>query len=399
MSAGPRVLHVVFENAQAFQEEYDSNLSNGGVFVQTDEAFELRQFVEVKLDFAFAGQSMQLEAEIVHVAGAEMAAMGGSTGVAVQFRLPVQVLRERFAAIGDASSHADLAREEGPRGAPRKAARGLAKIQWDDQIAVGQTRNVSATGALVDVDGSELEPGTKVTVVLRHPATDTQMAIPAEVARQVETEGDVTAVGLCFAPASEDRDEVEAFIEELQALEHTRRLGGISGPLDDIGAVGVLQMFSTSAPRGTLVLRRGQEEGIIAFESGLLRLACLGTTTGMKALVRMLQWQDGVFEFQSHLEEAKLTEAPFPLEAALLDAVRQIDEGARVDEARFPLHAKLRVIETAHEAASALEESVLDLARAGFTVQRALEIVPVPDPEVFRAISSLVEAGALEIEA
>ena len=399
MPAALRKLLVLFENAEAFQQEYDSNLSNGGVFVPTDEVFELRQFVEVRLEFAYVSQSIELEAEIVHVTGTEMAGLGGSAGVAVQFRLPVQHLRERLSHIGAPSATSEkLAREEGPRAAPRKAARVPAKIQLGELTIVGQTRNLSATGALVDVDGTDLIPGSKVTVVLRHPATDSQMAIAAEVARQVVTDGVVSAVGLCFAPAAEDQEEVANFIEELQALEHTRRLGGISGPLDGIGAVGALQMFATTAPKGTLVLRREQEEGIIAFENGLLRLARLGTVTGMKAMVRLLQWQDGVFEFQSHIEGAEIADAPFPLEAAMLDAVRQIDEGARLDEAHFSLHAKLNATGAPHEASSTLEEAVLDLARAGFTVQRVLEIVPEPDPEVFRAISSLVEAGALAVE-
>ena len=398
MSATPKRLHVVFQNAQAFQEEYDSNLSNGGVFVPTDEVFELRQFVEVRLDLAFAGQTLDLEAEIVHVAGSEMVGLGGTAGVAVQFRMGVNELRDRLSQLGQATEGDDRLREEGPRGAPRKAARVLAKIQHGDLTIVGQTRNLSATGALVDVDGTDLVPGSKVTVVLRHPATDSQMAVDAEVVRQVVTAGDVSAVGISFAPDAADRDEVERFVQELQALEHTRRLGGISGPLDGIGAVGVLQMFSTTAPKGTLVLRRGQEEGVIAFESGLLRVARFGASTGMKALVRLLQWEDGVFEFQSHLEEAEISDAPFPLEAAMLDAVRQIDEGARNDAASFPLQAKLRATGTARAPESALEASVLDLAQAGFTVQRALEIVPEPDPEVFRAIAALVDAGALAVE-
>jgi Tfp pilus assembly protein PilZ len=335
LPAALRKLHVVFENAEAFRQEYDSNLSNGGVFVPTDEVFELRQFVEVRLQFPYVSQSIELEAKIVHVAGVEMAGLGGSAGVALQFRLPVQDLRERLSHIDAASATSEnLALEEGPRAAPRKAARVPAQIQFGELTIVGQTRNLSATGALVDVDGSDLIPGSKVTLVLRHPATESQMAIAAEVARQVVTDGEVSAVGLSFAPAAQDQEEVANFVEELQALEHTRRLGGISGPLGDIGAVGALQMFSTTAPKGTLVLRRGQEEGIIAFEGGLLRLARLGTVTGMKAMVRLLQWQDGVFEFQSHIESAEIADAPFPLEAAMLDAVRQIDEGARLDEAR-----------------------------------------------------------------
>ena len=75
----------------------------------------------------------------------------------------------------------------------------------------------------------------------------------------------------------------------------------------------------------------------------MLRYARLGPTTGMKALVRMLAWKEGVFEFHARLDPVKHPEAPLPLEAAMLDAVRQIDEGNRIDRRRFPLDAKPRV--------------------------------------------------------
>ena len=105
---------------------------------------------------------------------------------------------------------------------------------------------VTVPSSKVTVPSSPMvAPLSKVTVVLRHPATESQMAIAAEVARQVITDGDVAAVGLCFAPAAEDRDEVEQFVEELQSLEHTRRLGGISGPLDDID--GARRVYDTVA--------------------------------------------------------------------------------------------------------------------------------------------------------
>ena len=47
---------------------------------------------------------------------------------------------------------------------------------------------------------------------------------------------------------------------------------------------------------------------------------------------------------------------------------------------------------------SKVEAAVLDLATAGFTVQRALEVIPEPDPEIFRALQALVEAKLLALE-
>jgi hypothetical protein len=49
------------------------------------------------------------------------------------------------------------------------------------------------------------------------------------------------------------------------------------------------------------------------------------------------------------------------------------------------------------EEPSKVEAAILDLARAGFSVQRMLDVIPEPDPEIFRALQSLREAGLIEI--
>ena len=118
----------------------------------------------------------------------------------------------------------------------------------------------------------------------------------------------------------------------------------------------------------------------------------------MKALVRMLVWKEGSFEFHARLDPVPHPEAPLPLEAALLDAVRQIDEGRRIDLRRFPLDAKPRVIETPTDLKGKTVEAVLDLSRAGFSVQRILDVIPEPDPEIYAALAQLLDAGAISLE-
>jgi len=171
------------------------------------------------------------------------------------------------------------------------------------------------------------------------------------------------------------------------------------GAIEALGPQSLVQMFATSAPEGTLYLRCGQEEGLIGFQSGLLRVARLGSSSGMKALVRMLSWREGSFEFHSRLEDAGGSEPPLPLEAAVLDAVRQIDEGGRIDQARFPLraHTKAGSADAGGHDLSKVEAAVLDLARVGFTVGRIIEVIPVPDPEIFRALANLADAQIVVI--
>ena len=194
---------------------------------------------------------------------------------------------------------------------------------------------------LVDVQEGGARSTERVRVVMRHPASDEELSIEGTVARIAASGGRVAALAVQFDPDAARRDAVARFIVSLQEVEHTRRLGAISGPIAELGPQSIVQMFATTARRGTIFLRNGEEEGMICFDGGLLRVARIGPVTGLKALVRMLCWDDGSFEFQTGLEEAGTGEAPLPLEAALFEAVRHIDEGARLDASAFPLQARL----------------------------------------------------------
>ena len=181
----------------------------------------------------------------------------------------------------------------------------------------------------------------------------------------------------------------------------TREDRRINGAIAELGTRTCADV-ANSFEEGTLLLRSGQEEGVVCFQRGLLRLAKVGSQRGVKALVRMFAWRDGSFEFHARLEDdLELKDVPLPLEAALLDAMRQMDEGTLVDVNHFPLQAQVVMCEdvdvASFEEPSKVEAAILDLARAGFSIQRMLDVIPEPDPEIFRALQSLREAGLIEI--
>jgi len=397
-----RVARVSFEDVEAFGREYTSNLVNGGVFVRTDEVFAARESVQVELKFGWLGKSLRLAGEVVHIVAPEMAGMGGTPGVAVQFVEPAVRVRERLRELGlpVAQGGPERIKDAGVRSAPRTPVRVAARIAGGRQVVDGQTRNLSRSGVLVGVRGGAIPVGESVRLTLQNPRTGEELGVSGRIARQVVSEGEVSAVAVHFEPSDEERDVMDAFVTELQQTEHARRLGGISGPIAQLGPQNVVQMFASSAPEGTLFLRRGEEEGIVCFQRGLLRLARVGNLTGVKALVRLFTWRDGSFEFNARLEDVEMKDAPLPLEAALLDALRQMDEGTLVD-ASFPLQAHVAIAEgadvDAYESPTKVEAAVLDLARAGFTVQRMLDVIPEPDPEIFRALQSLRDAGLVEL--
>lgn len=403
---GNRTLRISFDTPESFRAEYESNLCNGGAFIATDESFALRETVRVEVQLCYQHRAIGFESEVVHIVPPEMAQMGGRAGVAVQFKgkaSDVRATLERL--VGESlpppAPPPPPRPEASKRVAARTTARVAALIESGGVVVDGRTRNLSRSGVLVGVGegGDALPVGQSVQITLTHPTSGERMSVAGRIAREVRSEGEVSALAIEFTPDEAERDRVERFVEEIQETEHTRRLGGITGAIQDLGPQELIQMFATTATRGTLYLRNSQDEGMVGFEGGLIRYIHLGAASGMKALMRMIAWREGSFEFHARLEDVEEVEAPLPLQAALLDAMRRLDEQKRDEARHFPLDMRFQVNDAADTLTTPLtkvEEAVIDLARAGFTVQRMLDVIPEPDPEIFRALEALVDQAVLK---
>jgi Tfp pilus assembly protein PilZ len=396
------VLEIEYRSARDFALDYRANLSSGGVFVATERNFAPRDFVVVRLRLPWCNRMIDLEGEIVHIVPAEMAGVGGRPGVAVQFREPPAGIRGRLGPLCTEQAPAPPAPvTDESRRQPRKSVRVDVHLDAARGAIRGRTRNLSHSGVLIDVQEGSAALGERVRATLKNPANRDEIAVDGNVVRVAQSAGRISSMAVQFDADAARRGAVAKFIEALQESEHTRRLGGISGPIGELGAHSVVQMFASTARHGTIYLRHADEEGVVCFEGGVLRVARIGPLTGIKALVRMLSWDQGTFEFHTAVDEPGGGDAPLPLQAALLEATRHMDETRRIDAAAFPLQARLVACHAAEGqftgALGKLEEALLDVAQAGFTVQRALEVIPEPDPEIFRALRSLIDAGMVEL--
>jgi hypothetical protein len=208
----------------------------------------------------------------------------------------------------------------------------------------------------------------------------------------------VAAVSVLFDVPAGRKEELAALVHAAQSAHRQRAASGISGRIEELGMPNLIQMLGRSSPHGTLAARSGTEEGVLAFEAGNLRYARLGAMRSFKALCRMLLWREGSFEFHAHVATLDVEDEPIRLEAALLEATRRIDEATRARTARFEPSMRFRVDRAALAAAGALEktqEAVLDLAAAGFTVRRILDVIPEDDGQVESALLTLVERRVL----
>ncbi|HEU4428607.1 MAG TPA: PilZ domain-containing protein [Myxococcota bacterium] len=429
-----RRLKQTFDSAAKLAAEFGRNIKMGGAQIRTEESFDAREFVEVEFVFSWRGESLIYEAEVVFCGGGQ---------AAVQFRKPASELAADLAPyMGSPSGRAKVEARVAPaifedelgdraerepvytqspdpkaktvlrtqrpdlrdpldrvadrRGSARAVARVPARVSANHVSLEGHTRDLSDTGVLISADGSDLPLGKAVELELQHPESGERLAVSGRVSRHVETDGTVAAVGVEFEPPQGAAGVLRNFVSDVKRAEAKRAQSGISGRIEELGIANLIQMLGQSSPRGTLTAAHGSEEATIAFENGTLRYALLGSLRGVKALARALQWTNGTFSFAKHVDALTDEPAPMPLQSALLEAARQVDESVRA--APIDPKQRFRVERAAFAAAgelTKLEEAVLDLAGAGLTVRRMIDVIPDSDAAVHEAIRALLERGLL----
>lgn len=391
----PRTLAARFDAPDVFAREYAANLSQGGIFIETDAQLELRELVVVEVVLAYRDERLRLDGEVVSVRPAGIA--GAPAGVAVQLLAPASELRAQLGPLAAGDLPDDLpARPEG-RAAPRTPTRVQARV--GDEAHSVETLDLSTRGALLEVSETPPPLGESIAVSLQHPVSGEEYVIEGTVVRHHERDGTVKGVGIRFETSAMEHAGIERFVEDVQAAAHARQLGAIRGPIDQLGLASLLQMFGASAPAGTLHVVRNDERGLIVFEGGMLRAARLGEVSGPKALARLLAWREGAFEFHAQREAAAPEDPHQPLDAAVFEAVRQIDELARTALPTTVTEAVLRLdrarLEREPGPLEKVEEAVVDLVAAGFPFERVLDVIPVADAEIHAAIRGLLERGVI----
>jgi Tfp pilus assembly protein PilZ len=393
-----KLLSLSYLTKDEFAKEYWDSLANGGVFVISADDFELREVVDVRLELLFCEEMIHLQAEVVHVVGKELAKAGGSPGVAVQFALPAPELRERLAPFAGPRPRAATRAEE-QREQPRAPARVSARLDTSSGKLEAHTEDLSRSGVLLAVEES-VPIGEQVRVAITHPTTGEELEVDAKVVRHAQTETGGAAIAVQFESSQATSEEVSSFVDDVQAADHTRRLGGISGSIQELGLPHLLQMLASGSPAGTLTVTRGDDRGTVVFQDGNLVAARLGSVSGTKALKRMLSWTEGGFEFHAVAEEVRDDEPLPPLDSVVLDALNQIDDDAQRDVEPVPHKTRLRLhprrLAAEGKELDEIEEAVLDLAAENLAVGVMLDMIPETDGRIHAAIRDLLARGLVE---
>jgi Tfp pilus assembly protein PilZ len=414
-------LQIRFESPSALRKEFEKNIANRGIFVATEEVFEVRQTIDVEIVLSYVNDSevaISLLGEIVHCIPVEMATSGVVPGVAVQFDDSALELQEAFESLLGKSDELVVAKdkdEDGPqrRGSKRDAVRVPVRIMPTMSPPFEATsRDLSATGILLTMKESALPVGEVIRTCLWHPSGEPSIEIDGQVVREVRNRnGRIAAVAVAFDRNQSADPRIAEVIEALRQAGHRSRLGGISGSIVDLGLANMLQMFGNTAPQGTLVVEHDGEQGWIAFAEGQFLGAELGVVCGHDALVAMLDWGDGNFQFEASADEKLIAGAkPCSLDGAVLKAMCAIDELAHAnddDEEGEAIAPPVSIggtttfgvdVVQAMISRSSLDktgEAVFELAQSGLAMDKLKSIIPEPAAKVQATVEELVELGVL----
>ena len=401
-SNGPRRVSMRFATLAGFQEEFRRNIANGGVYIQTDMDLQLREHVEVELDLLFCSERILLQGEVVTRIALEALPEGGVPGVAVRLLEAAPSLRRRLGRIVRLPPQPGFQpRSDRPvdtRAAPRQRARIHVRAEGGKRETEGSTENVSRSGALLSLDGPALPVGSSVRLSLVHPNRDEEIEIVGTVARLGEGPN---SLAIRF-DSLDSASTASRFIASLESAQRAPADHLIRGPFQGLGLPNLVQMFSSCADAGTLRVRHGSEEAVVAFQGGTLYHAELGKVSGLKVLTRIFSWHEGTFEFDARVEQREDAGDPIPIYGVVMEALQQLDELAHLDTSAFPPGARLEVeptnLPTDPDAIGKLERTVVDIVWQGDTsVRSVLDELPEPDSEIFGALEALRECGALRI--
>jgi hypothetical protein len=113
----------------------------------------------------------------------------------------------------------------------------------------------------------------------------------------------------------------------------TSQIRIMSGTLSEIPLPDLLQLFTSNKKSGAIELRRDEDVGRIHLRRGLVVHGTINENADLpplKAIYRLLTWEDGTFEFGPPDDREFLEPLDLPIEAILLEGMRQIDEMRRL---------------------------------------------------------------------
>ncbi|HUJ29024.1 MAG TPA: DUF4388 domain-containing protein, partial [Myxococcales bacterium] len=193
-------------------------------------------------------------------------------------------------------------------------------------------------------------------------------------------------------------------VQRVQMLLDRRRMQEPDGPAaltGSVGDLGLLDVFQSLENWRKTALVRCENHGQLArvwVREGQIIDAELGPLSGAPAFWRVMTWDKGEFrvEYTAVTREPRIEDGT---QAALMEAMRRVDELARIAEGGLPLTAQLAVdFDALAERLASLPDEVNQVVRCfdgKRTLREALDLSPVDDLSTVQVVQRLMADGIL----
>lgn len=193
---------------------------------------------------------------------------------------------------------------------------------------------------------------------------------------------------------------------DLEAAAQGQRAQGprsMSGLLEEVPLVDLLQLFATSKKSGVLSIRSVPDSGRVYLDKGRIIFAVVNDNTEvppLKSIIRILRWEKGTFEMEPPEEREFPETIQTTTEGVLMEAMRQMDEVKRL-EAELPARdAGITVSTPLIAQLRDLEQDELDVFQAVLntrTVEQAMNKSPLTDLDTSVHLLKLLKDGYVRI--
>jgi DNA-binding response OmpR family regulator len=184
-------------------------------------------------------------------------------------------------------------------------------------------------------------------------------------------------------------------------LEVTEPESKLSGSLDQMGVVDVIQTLEMSRKTGVVNLRSNEKVGKIYFQDGRIINAEAELLQGERAVYRMLLWAEGNFSVDFGTQDDIEDRIEISTQGLIMEGMRRIDEWERYQEQLPPLNTVLvldpEVIKEEHPDAfpQKIEEVLAEFADSQCTIIKAITHLPYDDLESLTIVAKLYFEGYL----
>ncbi len=197
--------------------------------------------------------------------------------------------------------------------------------------------------------------------------------------------------------------QVKQNLEQVAAQQSAKQTKtAMTGKLEEIPLVDLLQMFSTSKKNGVLVVTR-EREGKIHLRQGKVYYAVIDENHELgpqKSFNRVMSWESGDFELRPPDNQSFMVELDSSTDHLLMDAMRQLDEMRRIQPDLPAADATLTLAVPMTPPLRELtpdELDVLQLVINWGTLRGALDHSPVDDLVVCTAVVNLMQRDYLRL--